>query len=250
MFCFSYILSIYFTLFYFISFHFILFHFILFYYIILYLLHSHIFVKIINLSFIINIIRHLCTRTQKHTYTLPPLTTKTHTHSTHAWGQEQTKRRGTLACQVRGAVVKDSRGGGLQMSEYSHASLFCFVLYCIVLYCIVSYRIVSYRIAFFLFCIILSCPVLSCPVLSCFVLFCFVLFRFDPFRVISCFSLPGSLHIVYKYFLFYYSVIFFIFFYLFRSFCWPYITVVHIFVYFISVIISVSWRPGFAPELL
>ena len=42
---------------------------------------------------------------------------------THAWGQEETRRRGTLACQVRGAVVKDSRSGGLQMMSHGDPAL-------------------------------------------------------------------------------------------------------------------------------
>ena len=42
---------------------------------------------------------------------------------THAWGQEETRRRGTLATQVRGVLVKDSRGGGLQMMSQGDPSL-------------------------------------------------------------------------------------------------------------------------------
>ncbi len=42
---------------------------------------------------------------------------------THAWGQEETRRRGTLATQVRGVLVKDTRGGGLQMMSQGDPSL-------------------------------------------------------------------------------------------------------------------------------
>jgi hypothetical protein len=42
---------------------------------------------------------------------------------THAWGQEETRRRGTLASQVRGVVVRDSRGGGLQLMSQGDPSL-------------------------------------------------------------------------------------------------------------------------------
>ena len=41
----------------------------------------------------------------------------------HAWGQEETRRRGSLTSQVRGAVVKDTRGGGLQMMSQGDPSL-------------------------------------------------------------------------------------------------------------------------------
>ena len=42
---------------------------------------------------------------------------------THLWGQEETRRRGTLATQVRGVVVKDVRGGGLQLMSQGDPSL-------------------------------------------------------------------------------------------------------------------------------
>jgi hypothetical protein len=40
----------------------------------------------------------------------------------HAWGQEETRRRGTLLAQVRSVIVKDSRGG-LQMMSQGDPSL-------------------------------------------------------------------------------------------------------------------------------
>eukprot|EP01034_Spumella_vulgaris_P022405 gene22405-28527_t len=42
---------------------------------------------------------------------------------THAWGQEESRRRGSLQPQVRGSVYKDQRGGGLQMMAQGDPSL-------------------------------------------------------------------------------------------------------------------------------
>ena len=33
----------------------------------------------------------------------------------HQWGQEESRRRGSLAPQVRATIFDDSRGGGMQM---------------------------------------------------------------------------------------------------------------------------------------
>jgi hypothetical protein len=35
----------------------------------------------------------------------------------HAWGQEETRRRGTLLTQVRSVIVEDSNGGLQMMSQ-------------------------------------------------------------------------------------------------------------------------------------
>ena len=42
---------------------------------------------------------------------------------THAWGQEDTRKRGTLFSHARGAIVQDSRGGGLQMMTQGEPAL-------------------------------------------------------------------------------------------------------------------------------
>jgi len=42
---------------------------------------------------------------------------------THAWGQEDTRKRGTLFSHARGAIVQDSRGGGLQMMSQGDPAL-------------------------------------------------------------------------------------------------------------------------------
>ena len=42
---------------------------------------------------------------------------------THAWGQEETRRRGTLETQVRGVLIKDPRGGGLQIMSQGNPAL-------------------------------------------------------------------------------------------------------------------------------
>lgn len=42
---------------------------------------------------------------------------------THAWGQEETRRRGSLMTQVRSSVVLDSRSGGLQIMSQGDPAL-------------------------------------------------------------------------------------------------------------------------------
>lgn len=42
---------------------------------------------------------------------------------THAWGQEETRRRGSLMTQVRSSVVLDTRSGGLQMMSQGDPAL-------------------------------------------------------------------------------------------------------------------------------
>jgi hypothetical protein len=42
---------------------------------------------------------------------------------THAWGQEETRRRGSLMTQVRASVVLDTRSGGLQMMSQGDPAL-------------------------------------------------------------------------------------------------------------------------------